>query len=138
MAQLIHLKEQSFYFSPCLYVSLEKILEHFLRFVDPYSIDKQGEDSGHQYRSGIYYVDNNDKDIIKNYFDNAGFSSYTKTSYLNDEAKAFIEGGKFYGVHKIDGTDWYIVAEGPASDFSSQYRNLVLMVFGILFVIILI
>lgn len=52
-------------------ISLEKILEHFLRFVDPYSIDKQGEDSGHQYRSGIYYVDNDDKDIIKNYFDNA-------------------------------------------------------------------
>ena len=51
-------------------ISLEKILEHFLRFVDPYSVDKQGEDVGHQYRSGIYYVDNNDKDIIKNYFDN--------------------------------------------------------------------
>lgn len=50
-------------------ISLEKILEHFLRFVDPYSVDKQGEDVGHQYRSGIYYVDNNDKDIIKKYFD---------------------------------------------------------------------
>ena len=50
-------------------ISLEKILEHFLRFVDPYSIDKQGEDIGHQYRSGIYYLDNSEKDIIKNYFD---------------------------------------------------------------------
>lgn len=35
-------------------LSLEKIIEHFLRFVDPYSIDKQGHDEGHQYRSGIY------------------------------------------------------------------------------------
>ena len=49
-------------------ISLEKILEHFLRFVDPYSIDKQGEDSGHQYRSGIYYV-NNEYQTIKNYLD---------------------------------------------------------------------
>ena len=49
-------------------ISLEKILEHFLRFVDPYSIDKQGEDSGHQYRSGIYYIDN-EYNIIKGYFD---------------------------------------------------------------------
>jgi len=51
-------------------ISLEKILEHFLRFVDPYSIDKQGEDVGHQYRSGIYYTDLLDKDIIINYFNN--------------------------------------------------------------------
>lgn len=35
-------------------ISLEKLLEHFLRFVNPYSIDKQGEDVGHQYRSGVY------------------------------------------------------------------------------------
>ena len=51
-------------------ISLEKILEHFLRFVDPYSIDKQGEDMGHQYRSGIYYTDEKEKDIIKKYFNN--------------------------------------------------------------------
>jgi len=57
-------------------ISLEKILEHFLRFVDPYSIDKQGEDEGHQYRSGIYYIDNNDKDIIKNYFDKVLNTNY--------------------------------------------------------------
>ena len=49
-------------------ISLEKILEHFLRFVDPYSIDKQGEDIGHQYRSGIYYINDLDKDVIVNYF----------------------------------------------------------------------
>ena len=49
-------------------ISLEKLLEHFLRFVDPYSVDKQAEDVGHQYRSGVY----GDKaDIIKAkaYFD---------------------------------------------------------------------
>ena len=57
-------------------ISLEKILEHFLRFVDPYSVDKQGEDSGHQYRSGVYYTDNNEKKIIKNYFDKNLDSNY--------------------------------------------------------------
>lgn len=49
-------------------ISLEKILEHFLRFVDPYSIDKQGHDIGHQYRSGVYYQDIKDRDAILNYF----------------------------------------------------------------------
>ena len=51
-------------------ITLENLLEHFLRFVDPYSIDKQGEDYGHQYRSGVYYTSNKDRDIIINYFNN--------------------------------------------------------------------
>ena len=57
-------------------ISLEKILEHFLRFVDPYSIDQQGHDIGHQYRSGIYFVDNSDYQIIKSYFDSHLQSNY--------------------------------------------------------------
>ena len=50
-------------------LSLEKILELFLRFVDPYSLNKQGEDEGIQYRSGVYYVDNKDEQRIRSYFD---------------------------------------------------------------------
>lgn len=50
-------------------ISLEDILEHFLRFVDPYSVDQQGHDIGHQYRSGIYFVDPAEKESITAYFD---------------------------------------------------------------------
>ena len=38
-------------------ISLKELVGHYLRFVDPYSVDKQGHDVGHQYRSGIYYTD---------------------------------------------------------------------------------
>ena len=50
-------------------ISLSTLLEHYLRFVDPYSLNKQGEDVGTQYRVGVYYLDENEKEIIKNYFD---------------------------------------------------------------------
>ena len=50
-------------------ISLENILEHFLRFVDPYSVDQQGHDIGHQYRSGVYYIDPKEEKEIRNYFD---------------------------------------------------------------------
>ena len=50
-------------------ISLNKILEHYLRFVDPYSLNKQGEDFGVQYRTGIYYTSKNDEHIIKEYLD---------------------------------------------------------------------
>ncbi|WP_018659330.1 peptide-methionine (S)-S-oxide reductase MsrA [Allofustis seminis] len=36
-------------------ITTEEILMHFLRIVDPYSINQQGNDRGVQYRSGIYY-----------------------------------------------------------------------------------
>ena len=49
-------------------VSLEKLLEYYLRVVDPYSLNKQGEDEGIQYRTGIYFEDETDEEIIRNYF----------------------------------------------------------------------
>lgn len=45
-------------------VSLGFILELYYEVIDPISINRQGGDVGPQYRTGIYYVDNDDKDII--------------------------------------------------------------------------
>ena len=38
-------------------VSLETILEHYFMIIDPLSLNRQGGDSGTQYRTGVYYVD---------------------------------------------------------------------------------
>ncbi|MBW9170904.1 peptide-methionine (S)-S-oxide reductase MsrA [Clostridium estertheticum] len=45
-------------------VSLEKILNKFWAIIDPTAINRQGADVGSQYRSGIYYSDKSDLDII--------------------------------------------------------------------------
>lgn len=57
-------------------ISLEKILELFLRVVDPFSFNKQGEDEGIQYRSGIYYLDEDDKSRIISYFQSVDLKDY--------------------------------------------------------------
>lgn len=49
-------------------VSLTKLLEHLLRVIDPYSINHQGEDFGMQYRTGVYYTNIKDLQVIKEYF----------------------------------------------------------------------
>ncbi|CAM5181116.1 bifunctional peptide-methionine (S)-S-oxide reductase MsrA/peptide-methionine (R)-S-oxide reductase MsrB [Oligella ureolytica] len=36
---------------------LETILRHFFRIIDPTSLNRQGNDRGTQYRTGIYYTD---------------------------------------------------------------------------------
>jgi methionine-S-sulfoxide reductase len=58
-------------------ISLEKILEHYLRFVDPYTLDQQGHDVGHQYRSGVYYT--NMMDGIRT---DAYFSDHLKPGWV--------------------------------------------------------
>ncbi len=48
-------------------ISLEKILEHYFRIVNPFSLNRQGNDVGYQYRSGIYYESRKDETKINNY-----------------------------------------------------------------------
>lgn len=49
-------------------VSLEELLNRFWRIIDPTMLNRQGPDIGNQYRTGIYYIDNKDLDIIKKTF----------------------------------------------------------------------
>ena len=45
-------------------LSLDDILQYYFRVVDPTSLNKQGNDIGEQYRSGIYYTDEADRAVI--------------------------------------------------------------------------
>lgn len=45
-------------------VSLETILNYFFRVIDPTAKNKQGNDVGTQYRSGIFYKDEADKVVV--------------------------------------------------------------------------
>lgn len=47
-------------------VSLENILEKFWTIINPTSLNKQGNDVGSQYRTGIYYLDPIDLVTIHN------------------------------------------------------------------------
>ena len=44
---------------------LEKLLRLFWRIIDPVSVDQQGEDIGHQYRTGVYHTLAGDEKIIR-------------------------------------------------------------------------
>ena len=46
-------------------LSLKELLEKYFKVIDPTSVNKQGNDRGHQYRTGIFYIDDNDIPVIK-------------------------------------------------------------------------
>ncbi len=45
-------------------ISLAEILLRYFKVIDPTSINRQGNDVGRQYRTGIYYTDDKDSQII--------------------------------------------------------------------------
>lgn len=49
-------------------VSLRRLTELFFRIIDPLSLNKQGEDEGTRYRTGVYYEDPEDKDLLSSIF----------------------------------------------------------------------
>ena len=50
-------------------VSLDLLLELYFKSIDPLSLNRQGEDEGTQYRTGIYYTDPSDLPVIDKAYD---------------------------------------------------------------------
>ena len=51
-------------------VSLPQLIELYFETIDPTSLNKQGNDIGTQYRTGIFYTDKSDQALIKNLLNN--------------------------------------------------------------------
>ncbi len=49
-------------------ISLNTLLDAFFIFVDPVAVNQQGHDIGSQYQSGVYYTNDEDKEVCENYF----------------------------------------------------------------------
>lgn len=45
-------------------IALHKLLEHLFRIIDPTTLNRQGPDQGTQYRTGIYYESEADREVI--------------------------------------------------------------------------
>lgn len=45
-------------------ISLEEILENFFRIIDPFSKNRQGPDIGTQYRTGIYWQEDSQREAV--------------------------------------------------------------------------
>ena len=45
-------------------ITLDDILENFFKIIDPYSLNRQGADIGTQYRTGIYWQEESQRDTV--------------------------------------------------------------------------
>lgn len=63
-----HAETVHVYYDPSV-LSLDNLIKGFFKVVDPTSLNRQGNDRGSQYRSGIYYTDPADLGTIQNAVD---------------------------------------------------------------------
>lgn len=49
-------------------VSLQNLVEHYFGLIDPLSVNRQSNDSGSQYRTGVYFVDEQDRALLEEAF----------------------------------------------------------------------
>ena len=50
-------------------ISLKELLDYYFMVIDPVSVNKQGHDEGIQYRTGVYYTDEDMVPVIREKFD---------------------------------------------------------------------
>lgn len=82
-------------------ITLDEILQHMMRFVDPTSLNQQGNDVGTQYRSGVYYVDDADEEIVARFLEELQ-NSYDKPVQVENEKLSIYWGAEEYHQEYLD------------------------------------
>ena len=90
-------------------------------------------------KEGLYLTnDESDKIMTANYFDEVQIHKISKEEYLDGNPKAFTEKDSFYGVCPIENTEWFIVVEGPITDFSGEYQKFFMYtIFGLVVIAVI-
>ena len=104
-------------------ISLKEILDLFFMIIDPTILDRQGHDIGHQYRTGIYYVDKNDVDVIKDALDQLA-TKYDKpiiTELL--PLDNFTKAEEYHQDYLIKNPTGYCHVDKRMFDIARNYKN---------------
>ncbi len=90
-------------------------------------------------KEGLYLTNDDSASIMTaNYFDEVQIHKISKEEYLDGNPKAFTEKDSFYGVCPIENTEWFIVVEGPITDFSGEYQKFFMYtIFGLVVIAVI-
>jgi hypothetical protein len=107
--------------------AVDLLLSNLAKMAETFSVSKNNK---------IYLLSKNGKYMINpdtdkiardSYFDESAVP-YTVQNYLDGTPKAFVHKGFFYAVSQIGSTPWFVVVEGPVSDFSGGFVNVIIII----------
>lgn len=88
-------------------LSLEDLMQYYLRVVDPTSLNKQGNDRGEQYRSGVYYTDPKEQAIIAQTLANEQKKYQQKVVVENMPLQHFYEAEEYHQDYLLKNPNGY-------------------------------
>lgn len=88
-------------------LSLDFLLEMYFIAIDPLSLNKQGEDTGTRYRTGIYYCNPSDLATIRNVCDNEERKLGQKIAVEVEELKNFYPAEEYHQDYLDKNPDGY-------------------------------
>lgn len=101
-------------------ISVSELVENLIKIIDPYSVDKQGFDVGHKYRTGIYSLEEKHLSEAKEFLKKR--SDYEKIKIevkpLINYVRSADEHQDRLELHQED----YVLCHIPI-DVMNQYRN---------------
>ncbi|MBO5804439.1 MAG: peptide-methionine (S)-S-oxide reductase MsrA [Bacteroidales bacterium] len=77
-------------------ISLELLADLYFHSIDPLSLNKQGEDEGTRYRTGIYYTDQEDLPVLKKVYDQVASQYDTPLAVELEPLKNFYTGEEYH------------------------------------------
>ncbi|MCU0104849.1 peptide-methionine (S)-S-oxide reductase MsrA [Acholeplasma vituli] len=88
-------------------VSLSTILEHFFRIINPYTLNRQGNDIGLQYRSGVYYESENDALVSREFIQKRQALSERKFAVVVEPLKNYYKAEEYHQDYLIKNPNGY-------------------------------
>ena len=91
-------------------------------------VDEQGRFLVHKDSSAI---------LSRSYFEESKLDTrkYSKEAFFDGKAKAFVQGNNFFAVRHVGETPWFVIIEGPMSDFTGTVRlwfNIIILIVAVL------
>ena len=78
------------------FISLELLADLYFHSIDPLSLNKQGEDEGTRYRTGIYYTDQEDLPVLKKVYDQVASQYDTPLAVELEPLRNFYTGEEYH------------------------------------------
>ncbi|NLL92317.1 MAG: peptide-methionine (R)-S-oxide reductase MsrB [Ruminococcaceae bacterium] len=88
-------------------IHLAEILDRYFLIIDPFSINRQGNDIGRQYRTGIYYTDISDLPVIKATIDYQNELHGREVAVETEELKNYVRAEEYHQKYLVKNPGGY-------------------------------
>ncbi len=82
-------------------------MEHFFRIINPYTLNRQGNDIGIQYRSGVYYESESDAEIAKEFIRGRQALSERKFAVVVEPLRNYYKAEEYHQDYLIKNPNGY-------------------------------